>query len=96
MSGIALLLASPVSRTELLTLHKVTFVLWLIVMAVHVLGHLLDTARLAPRDWYWRTRRQIAGAGLRRWIVATAVVTGLIVGALMLPYVGTWLGEPHS
>lgn len=95
-TGVALLLVSRALRTELLTLHKVTFVLWLIVMAVHVLAHLLDTARLAPRDSYWRTRRQITGAGLRRWIVATAVVVGLIVGAVMVPHVGTWLGGDHS
>lgn len=94
-SGVALLLASPGWRTRLLLLHKVSFVLWFVAMAVHVLCHLLDTAKLAPRDWYWRTRRQIAGASVRQWLVASAVVLGLIVGVLMLPHVGTWLSGGH-
>lgn len=90
-SGVALLLVPSGSRSFLLLLHKASFVIWLMVMAVHVLGHLADTARLAPRDWYRRTRREIKGAGLRRWLVAMAVALGLVVGAAMLPQVGPWL-----
>ena len=90
-SGVALLLVPPPLRSGLLLLHKSSFVVWLLVMAVHVLAHLLDTARLAPRDWYHRTRRQVAGAGARQWVVAGSVVVGLIAGALTLPAVGSWL-----
>lgn len=91
-SGVALL-AVPVSvRPGLLLLHKASFVVWLVVMAVHVLGHVLDTARLAPCDWYRRTSRQVRGAGLRRWAVATSLAVGLVGGALALPAAGSWLG----
>ena len=90
-TGIALLLAPLSMRSTLLLLHKGSFVVWLIVMAVHVLGHLLDTARLAPRDWYHRTRRQVKGAGARQWLVASSIAVGLVLGAVMLPHVGTWL-----
>jgi hypothetical protein len=44
-SGIALLFAGPGLRRDLLLLHKASFVLWFVVMAVHVLGHLLDNLR---------------------------------------------------
>lgn len=94
-SGIALLVVSPAWRTKLLLLHKASFVLWFIAMAVHVLGHLLDTAKLAPRDWYWRTRRQIAGASLRQWLVVSAVVIGVVIGAATLPAAGSWLSGVH-
>lgn len=91
-SGVALLLASPAWRTRLLLVHKVSFIAWIVFMTVHVLGHLVDTARLAPRDFYWRTRRQLRGAGARQWAVAGAVALGLVLGAVMLPQVGVWLG----
>lgn len=97
-SGVALLLASPSSRPALLFVHQAGFVLWILVMAVHVLGHLLDTAKLAPRDFYWRTRRQVAGASTRQWLVAATLVVGLIAGAVLLPHVGSWVagGAPAA
>lgn len=90
-SGIALV-AGPVGmRSNLLLLHKASFVLWFCATAVHVLGHLLETARLAPRDYYWRTRRQIAGAGLRQWTIAASLGIGVVLGALLLPKAGAYL-----
>jgi hypothetical protein len=95
-SGIALLLVPARLRTGMLLVHKASFVVWLLVMAIHVLSHLLDTARLAPRDWYRRTRRQVTGAGARQWALAGAVVLGLLAGALTLPAVTPWLLTGHG
>jgi hypothetical protein len=95
-SGVALLLASGSWRSRLMLLHKASFVLWFLVMVVHVLGHLLDTAKLAPRDWYSRTRRQVAGASGRQWLLASMIVAGLVLGVVMLPHVGTWLVGSHQ
>ena len=64
-TGVLLLVASPALRPGLLFLYKASFLLWLAAMTVHVLGHLADTARLAPGDWLVRTRRDVAWAGLR-------------------------------
>lgn len=90
-TGVALLLGPTSWRTTMLFLHKATFVVWLMVMAVHVLGHLLDTARLAPRDFAHRTRRQVDGAGARQWAVVASLAVGLVLGVLVLPSVGHWL-----
>lgn len=90
-TGIALLLGPVGWHPAMLFLHKATFVLWLMVLGVHVLGHLLDTARLAPRDYYWRTRRQVRGASLRQWVLASSLAVGLLLGALVVPKVGPWL-----
>lgn len=92
-TGIVLLLGPPAWRSSLLLLHQASFVVWLLVMAVHVLGHLLDTARLAPRDWFRRTHRQVRGAGLRQWAIATSVALGLVLGTLVAPRVGPWLAS---
>ncbi len=90
-SGIALLLAPSSLRNDLLFLHKASFVLWFAGMVVHVLGHLLDIAQLAPRDFYRRTRRQIRGAGVRQWAIVSAVCIGILLAALTAPKVGPWL-----
>jgi cytochrome c biogenesis protein CcdA len=75
----------------LLLLHKASFIAWLAVMSLHVLGHLLDTARLAPRDWLRRTRRQIDGAGTRQWALAASLALGLVLALLVVPKLGPWL-----
>jgi hypothetical protein len=96
-SGVALLLAPVSLRAGLLLVHKASFIVWLAAMAVHVLGHLLDTARLAPRDWARRTRRQVRGATARQWVVASTIGAGLVLGAVMLPKVAPWLaGGSHG
>ena len=94
VSGIALLFVSPGLRNQILFLHKATFVLWFGAMAIHVLGHLLDTAQLAPRDLVRRSRKDVAGAGLRQWAVVTSVALGIPLGLLLLGRAGTWLTHP--
>ena len=87
-SGVALLFTGFGLRQNLLLIHKVSFVLWLGAMTIHVLGHLLDTARLAPRDYYWRTRKQVARAGLRQWSIAASLVVGVLLAALTVGRAG--------
>ena len=89
-SGIALLLGPFSARSELSLLHKATFILWIAALAVHVLGHLVDTARLAPRDFYWRTRRQVRGASKRQWALVGALTVGILLAVVVAPKVGPW------
>jgi hypothetical protein len=92
-SGIALLLVPHSFRNQMLFVHKAGFVLWFGAMAIHVLAHLVDTARLAPADLVRRTRMQVRGAGARLWTVAVSLVVGAILGLVMLPAIGTWLAS---
>lgn len=89
-SGIALLLGPSSARSELLTIHKATFILWIAAMVVHVLGHLVDTARLAPKDFYRRTRRQVRGASTRQWVLVGALCLGLLLAVAVAPKIGPW------
>jgi hypothetical protein len=73
------------------SIHKVSFFLWFGAMSVHVLAHLIDTARLAPADLVRSSRTQVRGAGARLWIVVVSLVAGAILGIVMLPTIGTWL-----
>jgi hypothetical protein len=90
-SGVALMYVPRSLRQDLLFLHKASFVLWFGAMAVHVVGHLLDTARLAPADWTLRRGRRVAGAGVRRWAVVASLLAGVLLGALVVGQVGPWL-----
>jgi|GEM_PF-1496964 hypothetical protein len=84
-TGIALIFAGALTPlgNKLLLAHKVSFVLWIAVLAIHVLGHLVETARLAPLDLYWRTRRIVVGAGKRQWLLATSICLGAILGVVV-------------
>jgi hypothetical protein len=90
-SGVALLLVPVSMRSSLLLLHKASFVLWFAAMAIHILGHLVDTARLAPADWVRRTRRDVVGAGLRQWALVASVASGALLGLVLLGQVHPWL-----
>lgn len=94
-SGVALVLA-PSDRDTLLTIHKASFILWLGGMTIHVLGHLLETARIAPADWAWSTRRDVAGASPRQWALVASVVAGCLLGALMLGPTSSYRSHHHG
>jgi hypothetical protein len=89
-TGVALLFVARSARHEWLFLHKASFVLWFGAMALHVLGHLVDTARLAPGDWYRRTRRDVRGAGIRQWAVVASIAMGVLLGLALVGRSGLW------
>jgi len=90
-SGVGLLLVSRSWLPLLLKVHKASFVLWFAAMTIHVLGHLGEVFRVAPRDWLRRTRREVTAAGTRQWLIAASLVVGVMLGLLLLPQVGHWL-----
>jgi len=84
VSGIVLVFTHQSGHSQLLFIHKASFVLWFAAMVIHVLGHIVETARLAPLDWMRRTRREIAHAGARTWAITVSVIAGVLLG------VATW------
>lgn len=94
-SGVALLLL-PSSRHVLLNLHRLSFIAWFIVTTVHVLGHLGDTAHLAPLDWVRRPAKAVTGTAGRRVALIVSLVVGVGLGALFVGRVGPYLANtPH-
>jgi hypothetical protein len=91
-TGVALLLAGPPSNT-LIFAHKLSFIAWVALMSLHVLGHLLELPRLASADW--RRGRpgaaRLSGAGIRASLVAGAIVLGVGFGFLALSVGHVWL-----
>jgi len=93
-SGVALVIVPESSRRDVLLVHKAGFVLWFGAMTVHVLGHLRDTAKLAPRDWMQRTRSEVSGVALRQWVIVSSLVAGALLGAFVVGRGGAWLITP--
>ncbi|HVS99765.1 MAG TPA: hypothetical protein VHE08_04540 [Solirubrobacterales bacterium] len=91
-TGVALLFTSPPSHT-LIFAHKLSFIAWVALMALHVLGHLLELPRLAGADWRRHGPREarLAGAGLRAGALAGAIVLGVALGFLALSAGKAWL-----
>jgi succinate dehydrogenase hydrophobic anchor subunit len=89
-SGVALLLVPASMRSFLQQLHKASFVLWFAAMTVHVLGHLVETVQIAPRDWLRRTHGQVAGASARQWALVASLAAGVLAAMVVLPYATGW------
>ena len=90
-TGVLLIVGAPESvHPQLLLLHKVTFVLWFGATAIHVLSHLVETAKVAPLDWLRRTRRDVNGASRRQWLEISSLTIGVIVALWITPYAGHW------
>jgi hypothetical protein len=95
-SGVALLVDGPRTRGWLLPLHKASFVVWIALTTIHVLGHLLDIPRAL------RVRRRIlhaarhpdhahTGRAGRVISVSTALLGGLSLALLSESQYTVWL-----
>jgi hypothetical protein len=89
-SGVLLLLGPTAWRGPLLKLHQVSFIMWFVLMTVHVLGHLGDMTRFSTKDWTRRTRGLVSGSRARRLLVTLSLVAGLALAFLTVSYVGHW------
>jgi hypothetical protein len=93
-TGIALAVAGPEGSGELKFLHKASFIAWFGLMAIHVLGHLLELPRLALPDWRRNAGREaaLAGSGLRIALVSAAVLAGFALALATVSLAGPWIG----
>lgn len=90
-TGILLLIAGPSGRGQYLFLHKASFVIWLAVTAVHVLGHLVDLRRsLVPKHELSGLPRSSPGAAGRWLALAGALVAGLVLAIVLIPQFAAW------
>jgi hypothetical protein len=102
-SGVALLFVGPSSRDTLLPIHKISFIVWVAFMAVHVLAHLpsmlnslnADYVRPAGRDSAGGWPNDANGRAGRVLSLASALVLGLVLAILVIPEFGPWLSAHH-
>jgi hypothetical protein len=99
VTGVLLLFEGPSHRGTLVLIHKVSFIVWLVFTALHVLGHLPGLGgamRAAPRP------SEIAGlapGGAGRWLALIgALVGGVVLAVVLIPHFGVWTAPgalPH-
>jgi hypothetical protein len=90
-TGVALLIAGPPSNTMIFA-HKLSFIAWVALMTLHVLGHLLEVPKLALADWRAKGPREarLAGAGTRTLALAGAIGGGVVLALLTFSAAQSW------
>ena len=92
VSGIVLLFDGPAKRGTPLLIHKVSFIVWLVFMVVHVVGHLPGTGHALHAS-----ERGSGAAG--RWIaLGGAIVGGVVLALVLIPDFSVWTAPgalPH-
>jgi len=91
-TGVALLVAGPPGDT-LKFAHKLSFIAWVALMTLHVLGHLLELPALALPDWRRNgpAEARLAGAGIRTMTLGLAILAGAVLALLTYSAAGPWL-----
>lgn len=90
-SGIGLLLVKPASEAPLVAVHKASFVLWFVVMTVHVLAYAPRAARRALADLARRGPADvIANRPVRLLVVATSLAAGVALGVAGIGWIHPW------
>lgn len=90
-TGIGLIVVGPNHSNLLLTLHQGSFIVWIALMTIHVLGHLREAATES-----WRELHPAPGdsAAKHRATRAAAIVIALVLGvgaaAALMPSASAW------
>jgi hypothetical protein len=102
VSGVVLLFLGPANRGNWLAIHKVSFIVWGVIFALHFLGHLAEMPASfhAVRRAHASDARPGATPGdTGRWITLVgALVGGLVLAIVLIPEFGAWTAHgpfPH-
>jgi hypothetical protein len=93
VTGVVLLFLGPRHRDPWLALHKVSFIVWVVFMSLHVLGHLPAVLRALGVG---RPGRSSSSAGASagaagRWIALSgALVAGVVLAIVLIPDFSAW------
>ncbi len=93
-TGVALAIEGP-GGGSLKFWHKASFIAWVVLMTVHVLGHVLEVPKLAMPDWRRAGGREarLAGTGLRVMTLGGSLVLGLALALATISLIGPWLSS---
>lgn len=91
-SGLMLLALGPNHRGPWVSVHKVSFILWIGITALHVLGHLPRVGGLLGIGADAELRDLAGGDGAAgRWIALIgALVVGVVLAIVLIPHFGVW------
>jgi hypothetical protein len=88
----ALLLAIGHKSSVMLTTHKVSFIVFGVLLAVHFLAYVPRVVRSLRVDWTAARRLAVRGAGARAMLVAAAAGGGVALALALLPTIHAYGG----
>src|SRR5439155_23439499 len=91
-SGVALIVFGH-GGGLLLTVHAASFVVWGVLMIVHVLAYLAHTLQVGTADWRRQAERIVAGTRSRRAALCGALLAGVILASATYPAQHAWLSR---
>jgi hypothetical protein len=94
-SGVALIVIGH-GDGFLKSVHGISFIVWGVLMIVHVLAYLVQTLRVGSADWRHHAALVVAGARSRRAALVGALLAGVIVALATYPAQRAWLNNRHS
>jgi len=72
------------------SIHAGSFLIWIVLVLAHVIGHARDLRRLAAKDWLRRSRAAVPGALVRQLAVLASLAAGLALALSLVGHVGTF------
>jgi hypothetical protein len=87
-----LLLAAGHKSGVLLEIHKVSFIVWGAVFAVHFLAYAPRVVRSVRTGRGSARREAVPGAGVRAMLLAAAIGGGVALALALLPVISAWQG----
>jgi hypothetical protein len=94
-TGVALVLVPAADRATVHFWHKVTFILWFIVMTCHVLWYIWRVPRIVRDDVAPKTAAHLVPGRGWRWAgLAAALILGVVIAVLTAHLAAPWNGGP--
>jgi hypothetical protein len=95
-SGVAMGFTRGSSLRLVRQLHGPTSVVWMVLVGVHVLVYLRRALVSAQEDIDPSSRAAVRGASARAWLLASAIVVGVVAGVATVPAQHHWLHLPSK
>ena len=95
-TGASLLAVGPNNADTLVTVHQASFIVWVSVTTIHVLGHIVETWRLTGDDLRSTSTAAVPRVGLRRGLLLISLVVGVGLGVASLGWNHDWANRRHD
>jgi hypothetical protein len=90
-SGVVMLVIGPSRSDTWLTIHQGSFIAWVTLTTVHVLGHIIETWKLTTAEM--RAAPAMPRRAVRVALVAGSITVGLALGVASLGWTGDWKNQ---
>jgi hypothetical protein len=94
-SGVALIIHGH-GGGPLLQLHAVSFAVWGVLVAIHILAYLTQVLRVGLADWRRHAAPNVAGERSRRAALLGALLAGVILALATYSAQEAWLDHRHD